>query len=238
MQTVVPIHWRKQAQSLWEKTSWWSCGPRQAPYPRRRSEPLGGKLEISPRCDSTLIWSAFSNWRIKARGAMKSPRTSGLNDDRYRRTILVADDNASILAEVSTLLARNFEVVAAVTDGRQALHAALRLDPELAVLDVTMPNSTVFKQPCTEAGRLARQDRHADHARVGRIRRRCHRIRGAGLRPENADAVGSHQAPSITRSPGGSSCPPSPLFLPSPRREALAGMRCSSASTIALSGSG
>ena len=54
-------------------------------------------------------------------------------------TVVVADDNAMILEKASTLLSKNFKVVAAVTDGKQALEASLRLDPDVAVLDITMP---------------------------------------------------------------------------------------------------
>jgi len=67
------------------------------------------------------------------------------NDGERRLRVLVADDNASILAKASTRLARDFEVVAAVSDGRQALHAARRLDPDVAVLDVTMPELDGFQ---------------------------------------------------------------------------------------------
>ena len=67
------------------------------------------------------------------------------NDGERRLRVLVADDNASILAKASTRLARDFEVVAAVSDGRQALHAAWRLDPDVAVLDVTMPELDGFQ---------------------------------------------------------------------------------------------
>jgi DNA-binding NarL/FixJ family response regulator len=70
---------------------------------------------------------------------------SGRNDGERRLRVLVADDNASILAKASTRLARDFEVVAAVSDGRQALHAARRLVPDVAVLDVTMPELDGFQ---------------------------------------------------------------------------------------------
>jgi DNA-binding NarL/FixJ family response regulator len=70
---------------------------------------------------------------------------SGRNDGERRLRVLVADDNASILAKASTRLARDFEVVAAVSDGRQALYAARRLDPDVAVLDVTMPELDGFQ---------------------------------------------------------------------------------------------
>jgi CheY-like chemotaxis protein len=59
--------------------------------------------------------------------------------------VLVADDNPSILSNVSSLLARNFDLVAAATDGRQALDASRRLDPDVVVLDVSMPGLSGFE---------------------------------------------------------------------------------------------
>jgi CheY-like chemotaxis protein len=44
-----------------------------------------------------------------------------------------------MLDAVSNLLSDDFTVVAAVTDGRQAIEAVRRLDPDVAVLDITMP---------------------------------------------------------------------------------------------------
>ncbi len=76
---------------------------------------------------------------------MKRPRTFWRNDGGRRLTVLVADDNALILEKASALLARDFDLVAAVTDGRQALDAARRLDPDVAVLDVTMPELDGFQ---------------------------------------------------------------------------------------------
>jgi DNA-binding NarL/FixJ family response regulator len=56
-----------------------------------------------------------------------------------RPTIVVADDHPRVLQSVSSLLADDFDVVAAVTDGRQAIDAAGRLDPDIVLLDITMP---------------------------------------------------------------------------------------------------
>ena len=55
------------------------------------------------------------------------------------KRVLVADDHARILKAVSALLANSFDVVDLVADGRAALQAALKLDPDLIVLDVSMP---------------------------------------------------------------------------------------------------
>ena len=53
--------------------------------------------------------------------------------------VLVADDNPAMLEMVVSLLAPDFEVVGAVNNGRAALEAAVRLQPEVAVLDIAMP---------------------------------------------------------------------------------------------------
>jgi DNA-binding NarL/FixJ family response regulator len=50
-----------------------------------------------------------------------------------------------MLEAVSTLLEDEFSVVAAVTDGRQAIDAVGRLDPDIAVLDITMPELDGFR---------------------------------------------------------------------------------------------
>jgi len=56
-----------------------------------------------------------------------------------RPTVVVADDHPRVLQSVSSLLAEDFDVVAAVPDGRQAIDAATRLDPDVVLLDITMP---------------------------------------------------------------------------------------------------
>jgi CheY-like chemotaxis protein len=53
--------------------------------------------------------------------------------------VLVADDNPAMLETVVSLLAPDFEVVEAVSDGKAALEATVRLQPEIAVLDISMP---------------------------------------------------------------------------------------------------
>jgi len=54
--------------------------------------------------------------------------------------ILLADDHLVLLAGMRALLEREgYEVVADVSDGRQAVNLARRLQPHIAVLDITMP---------------------------------------------------------------------------------------------------
>jgi DNA-binding NarL/FixJ family response regulator len=59
-----------------------------------------------------------------------------------RARILVADDHPSMLERISRLLSTDYDVIAAVSDGLAALEAALRLHPDLMVLDISMPKMT------------------------------------------------------------------------------------------------
>ena len=56
-----------------------------------------------------------------------------------RGRILLADDHPLTLEGIRGILEPRHEIVAAVTDGRALLEAAIRLRPELIVLDITMP---------------------------------------------------------------------------------------------------
>lgn len=56
-----------------------------------------------------------------------------------RPRILLADDHHQILEKIARLLEGEFEVVAAVENGERLIEAALRLDPDLIVLDISMP---------------------------------------------------------------------------------------------------
>ncbi len=57
--------------------------------------------------------------------------------DRIR--VLLADDHEAMLDRVAGLLATEFNVVGTVTDGQQALDAAMELEPDVLVLDISMP---------------------------------------------------------------------------------------------------
>jgi DNA-binding NarL/FixJ family response regulator len=56
-----------------------------------------------------------------------------------RPRVLLADDHASMLERVISLVADEFDVVTAVSDGRAALDAAIVLQPDVAVFDISMP---------------------------------------------------------------------------------------------------
>jgi DNA-binding NarL/FixJ family response regulator len=56
-----------------------------------------------------------------------------------RKRVVVADDLAPVLSAVAALLRESFDVVGMVSDGRAALDATLKLQPDLVVLDISMP---------------------------------------------------------------------------------------------------
>ena len=56
--------------------------------------------------------------------------------------VIIADDHPSILQRVAEMLSADYEVVAAVGDGLAAVDAACVLQPDLIVLDISMPVMT------------------------------------------------------------------------------------------------
>jgi DNA-binding NarL/FixJ family response regulator len=56
-----------------------------------------------------------------------------------RVRVLVADDLAAMQNAVADLLGSSFDVVATVSDGKAALDGVLALQPDLVVLDISMP---------------------------------------------------------------------------------------------------
>ena len=57
-----------------------------------------------------------------------------------RPRVLLADDYPDIVKAVSRLLAQDCEIVGSVADGRALLETAHRLQPDVIVLDVNLPN--------------------------------------------------------------------------------------------------
>jgi DNA-binding NarL/FixJ family response regulator len=62
-----------------------------------------------------------------------------------RPRVLLADDHAQVLESVSRFLSTDFDVVATAADGREAVDLALRLQPDVAVLDMAMPELDGFQ---------------------------------------------------------------------------------------------
>jgi DNA-binding NarL/FixJ family response regulator len=56
-----------------------------------------------------------------------------------RTRVVVAEDLPPVLTTVVALLRDSFDVVAAVSDGQAALETTLKLEPDLVVLDISMP---------------------------------------------------------------------------------------------------
>jgi DNA-binding NarL/FixJ family response regulator len=56
-----------------------------------------------------------------------------------RARVLLADDHAAMLERVVSLVGAEFDVVGAVGDGQAVLDAAAVLQPDLVVLDISMP---------------------------------------------------------------------------------------------------
>lgn len=53
--------------------------------------------------------------------------------------VLLADDNETILARVRMVLGEGFDIVGAVGNGLDAVAAVQRLDPDVLLIDISMP---------------------------------------------------------------------------------------------------
>ena len=71
--------------------------------------------------------------------------------------VLLVDDHRQVLDSIAGILAGDFDIAAAATDGYQALDAALKVAPDVIVLDVTMPGLDGFQtcQALEQAGSRA-----------------------------------------------------------------------------------
>ena len=58
---------------------------------------------------------------------------------RGRPRVVIADDHPTMRNAIEDELSSSFDVVATVADGRQAVEATQRLDPDVVVLDISMP---------------------------------------------------------------------------------------------------
>jgi DNA-binding NarL/FixJ family response regulator len=60
-------------------------------------------------------------------------------DDASCLSVLLADDNIKMLESVARLLGSGYRVVATADNGLKALEAARRLNPDVVLLDIEMP---------------------------------------------------------------------------------------------------
>ncbi len=74
-----------------------------------------------------------------------------------RPRVLLADDHLMMREKVTWLLESEFDIIGAVTDGDALLKEATELDPDLVILDITMPGLTGIEA----ARRLRKAGSHA-----------------------------------------------------------------------------
>ena len=67
---------------------------------------------------------------------------SSLNGKEKNIPVIVADDHELIVDKVVQLIDPDFEVVATAADGKAALEKIRLLEPEIAILDISMPLMT------------------------------------------------------------------------------------------------
>ena len=79
----------------------------------------------------------------------------GAGPGQPRLTILLADDNPSLLQKFQRVLDKEFEIVGTVADGRALLEQYDRLRPEIVVTDISMPLMDGFEA----AAQLHRRER-------------------------------------------------------------------------------
>jgi DNA-binding NarL/FixJ family response regulator len=53
--------------------------------------------------------------------------------------LVLADDNEDVLTELSAHLSEEFEILATAVDGEQTIRAVQHSDPDVLVLDISMP---------------------------------------------------------------------------------------------------
>jgi len=90
---------------------------------------MSSRREIAPQAELALRLHSSSGAMLKAQRELSMTL----------RRVIVADDLALVLSAVSALLRESFDIVAMVSDGHAALEAILEHEPELAVLDISMP---------------------------------------------------------------------------------------------------
>ena len=74
--------------------------------------------------------------------SFRNPALSGPGNQevRPRPSVVLADDNDLLLGRVVGLLAKEFDIVGLVSNGRDLLELVDRFHPDLIVSDITMPN--------------------------------------------------------------------------------------------------
>ncbi len=76
-----------------------------------------------------------------------------------RPRVLLADDHLMMREKVTRMLESEFDIIGAVTDGEALLEEAAELDPDIVILDITMPGL-----PGIETARRLRET--GSHAKI------------------------------------------------------------------------
>jgi DNA-binding NarL/FixJ family response regulator len=74
----------------------------------------------------------------------------------YRSRVLIADDHNLVAELCKMLLEPEFQVVGTVSNGHDLIHAALKVKPDVIVLDIAMPVLNGL-----DAGRQVKQELHS-----------------------------------------------------------------------------
>jgi CheY-like chemotaxis protein len=97
-------------------------------------------LRVDPRRTVILRISSKAD-PASNRKVDETTRAGGANSGSPKRSrVVVADDHQEMLEELRRLLSRDFDVVAAVSEGRALISAVARLRPDAVVSDVNMPH--------------------------------------------------------------------------------------------------
>jgi CheY-like chemotaxis protein len=107
---------------------------------------LGSRTD-SVQMSGRIVYGKISQWEINLQAKLPSLfyLTSGEGKETQRwilmtgRRVVIADDFGPMLSEVARLLQGSFEIVGTATDGHSALDTTMALNPDLVVLDVSMP---------------------------------------------------------------------------------------------------
>jgi DNA-binding NarL/FixJ family response regulator len=73
-------------------------------------------------------------------------------------SVLLADDHQAVLQTATALLKSTFDIVGTATDGHALIDSALRLKPDIVVVDISMPllNGIEATKRLREAGSTAK----------------------------------------------------------------------------------
>jgi CheY-like chemotaxis protein len=96
-----------------------------------------------------------------------------------RARILLIDDNELLLKLTAKMLTPSFDVVGVANDGRDLASKALRLQPDVIVADITMPNGD-RDNTLAFGGWLGYQDRISDRRRGEEYVQACLEERALG----------------------------------------------------------